>query len=432
MGSICFSRKEYFCKDCFLRFIRGKQRKLMMEDKFKVQYPQKGVESVSQNVMLALSMGSSSLVLFDILFNLLLEQTKTHRGRQGFHLKVVIVDESTLSDSDYSVRDKVEELKEAYGIDHNCPVDVSFKIVDPNQFILDSDQVGSILIDNDFQSYITGNNSEDTKKLTITEILDQTPNRSSREDILEMVIYQLLIRTCLVINCQTILFGHSMTKLADQVISLTVRGRASLIGKRLTDAVEIHNGSEIHIIHPLRDVLKSEVVHYSEMLQLERFNVMNQKKAADLLKSKVNKSMTVNELTRSYFDSIEGDYSEVVSTVVKIGTKLDQLRSTEHNKRCIVCDIQLSSDPKHWLENITVNEPAPVVTEADINNLRIYSETCLLEDDASKLVMNPGSEVDMCYACLTSLQDIRSAFRWPVARASKEQILDEFTIGDDI
>lgn len=77
-------------------FIRGKLRKQINEERYKVKFGKSLELYGTQKVLLALSGGESSIVLLDIIGALLEGQNKQHKGKQGFDLVVVNLDESEM------------------------------------------------------------------------------------------------------------------------------------------------------------------------------------------------------------------------------------------------------------------------------------------------------------------------------------------------
>ncbi|GME82069.1 unnamed protein product [[Candida] boidinii] len=153
------SRNDNFCKQCFIRFIRGKQRKHMNDEKFRAKYGKDPVEidSRTPRVLLSLSIGKSSLVLLDVVFSLLLEQSKMPRSHIGFKLTIAIIDDSDLftldSNNKLTPLKYIELIKQFYGDEFLNDLDINFKIINSNNFTLNSNDLQKkIKINKDYEA----------------------------------------------------------------------------------------------------------------------------------------------------------------------------------------------------------------------------------------------------------------------------------------
>lgn len=81
----------------------------------------------------------------------------------------------------------------------------------------------------------------------------------------------MILRVAAEEGCQTILYGHCMTRLANEIIALTVKGRGSIIHKAITDHVETIDSKEIKVMFPLREILYAEIAAYIKLAELQEF-----------------------------------------------------------------------------------------------------------------------------------------------------------------
>ncbi|CCG20606.1 Ncs2 protein [Candida orthopsilosis Co 90-125] len=423
-SAILKARGEYHCKECYLRLVRGKQRKQMSSEKYKINY-KKSTLGQLEKVLLAFSGGISSLVLLDVLGNLLLEQQQTHIGLQGFEIVVVNIDEKELSSLDKEVMSILPELLTRFK-----PVKISFKTVSLDSYV-DLNSLKEIRIENDFTSLA---NAVDAQSCTFIDLLSRCPNKSSVEDLLTIVFEKLLLQAAYDEGCGTIVLGHSMTRIANEIIALTVKGRGSSIHRLISNRTENYNDKDIDIIYPLRDLLFAEIDEYAVLSDLKKYEVYSK-----VVKSRVSKNLTIRDLVSNYFTNLDvTGYSSTASTVMKIGQKLGSPES-KPNTNCKVCGVEIYQDPKGWLKMITVNEPALIETEEERNYLEMY---------LSSVEHNPnrsfnGENIDLCYGCITTLNGVRGEdFVWPIEpelnlkyreasnEANKKQVLNEFVLTD--
>lgn len=420
--ALLISRKEKFCKICFLRFIRGKQRKQMQDDKYKVKYGKNSENCVQLKVLLALSGGISSLVLLDVMVSLLREQYDMHKGKQGFELVVLNIDEFELKSLNKRVNMVVRQLEEQLK-----PIKVTHKNLDLNSYILDQSMLEKIVLNGDFSAFSQKINHE--KEYSISEILSLCPNKSSLEDLLTIIYDELILRTAHLEGCETILYGHSMTRIANEIIALTVKGRGSSIYQTISDHSVKFRSKDYSILFPLRDVLFAEILAYGELTELNNLVVESTKPV-----SRITKNMTIRDLTTNYFSQLDATgYASTASTVVKIGDKLGAPKFDEDSKICQVCGTEIHQDPKEWLRRITVNKPAPLETDEEKAYTELYKQTFDRGDEADT---DDNSHMNICYGCTVTISGIKqnNGFIWPIKNHEKDEereILNQYILTDD-
>lgn len=420
--SILISRKEHFCKRCFIRFIRGKQRKQMQDDRLKVKYGEVAEKLGAQKVLLPSSFGVSSLVLTDAVASLLQEQVESHKGKQAFELIILNIDEFELKSLEKGSREVISKLLKNYE-----NVDIRFKSLNLSSYILDQEMLQKISITKQFAAFHESI-SIATKNYTLNDILDLCPNKSSVEDLLGVIYDELVIRTAYLEGCETIVYGHSMTRIANEVIALTVKGRGSTIYKAISDHTATFRSKEFLIKFPLRDVLLAEIVAYSELLDLDQYQIKSNKAT-----SKITKNMTIRGITTQYFNHLDNNgYASTASTVVKTGDKLGAPKFDEVSSMCQICGVEIHQDPKEWLRRITVSEAMPLENEEEFTYAEQYKSHYGDFDNQDFSEMN---HLNVCYGCIVTLGGIKpdTGFVWPIKNPEDEEreILNEYILTDD-
>lgn len=432
--AILISRKEKFCKNCFIRFIRGKQRKQMQDDMYKVKYGPIAEKLGHQKVLLALSGGPSSLVLLDVMASLLQEQYEAHKGKQGFELIIVNLDEYELNKLNKRVQDVIPELLKRYE-----PVPVKFQVLSLDSYV-DQETLQSISLRKDFTGVV--GELDKSKEYRLMDLLDMCPNKSSAEDLLTIVYDHLILNVAYKEDCQTVIYGHSMTRLANEIIALTVKGRGSIIHRAIADHTTKYLDKDIRILFPLRDVLYAELLAYAEISDLNKYVI-----ESTIEKSKVTKNLTIRDITTNYFKQLDATgYASTASTVVKTGEKLGAPQDQQVLAHCQVCGDDIYRDPREWLRRITVNDPAPVETDEEREYVELYKRTFgeLEEKNID------GEPLSICYGCLVTLGGVKQqlGFTWPIRQhgqaekielkwvhrddeMEKKKILDEYVLTDD-
>lgn len=405
--AVLISRKEHFCAKCFVWFMRGKQRKQMLDERYKVKYGAVLERLGTQRVLLPVSFGASSLVLLDMIASLLQEQNLAHKGKQGFELVVLHLKEDT------EASEKLEKIVASYH-----PVSIKFQVVDIDDVIVD--ERIRISVSNEFDVLREKlAESDPLAKYTVSQLLDLSPSRSLRADLLAIIYEDLIFQTAIAEGCQTVLLGHSMTRLATEVISLTVKGRGLSIHQSIADGPRNIGNHTVHVIYPLRDILYAEVeaiLKFSDgILQFIR-QLMGPE-------TKIVKNMTVQALTAQYFENLDATgYSSTASTVVKTAEKLGGPKEPKVAV-CDVCGGDIHQDPHKWLRNITVADAAPIETEEEQNYAKLYEA----EQTSGA---SSGERMTVCYGCTVTLSGAGNGFVWPV-RLTKEEVLDEFVLTDE-
>ncbi|KAK9359752.1 hypothetical protein V1504DRAFT_476723 [Lipomyces starkeyi] len=394
------SRKEQFCKDCFVRFLRGKQRKQMAD--YKVCYdPSTSTPQIPPKILLALSLSESSLSLLEMLVSLLHEQRTMHRGNSGFELFVVHVDQSNVYPypSGMESASILESIRQTYN--DTCttictPVDGFFA---DTKSLLHFIHNGSDIADYSFLADLTLDG-----KITVPDVLSNIRDRTSKLDILQTIREALVFNTAKQLQCTTIVWGDTMSRLAERTLSLTAKGRGSVIPYLLSDG--FRNG--IYNIYPLREVLRAEAEEYVKMLDISKYVSKPSIKAPNVLRM-----MTIDDLLANYFADIETGFPSIVSTVVRTAAKLTD-KVADARSICALCGLPCDDKcPERWLQDITVNQSAP--------SFDATSE----QDDIGPEKDEPRPII--CYGCLVATNG--ASFPWiSTLRNSKEEVLDEYEL----
>ena len=473
------SRKEKFCDECFIKFVSTKQRKQMMKDEyfrnlFKVIYPFEKEGSVSK-ILLPLSLSDSgSLVMLDIVHNLLLEQTKQHNNRTGFTVDVLTVfteeNVSVIKERMESlINEKMSQLNKISNI-------FNVHFIDVNEFFNNASEVSTFIIDNEnFEIFSKSKSVDDSNILTLKEILGKyCLNNSSRSDLISIIKTQLIKHFAYENGYNAIMWGHSMTKLSEVIISLVVKGKGSQIATFLdSESFDTLNNKPCKYknLYPMKDLLSVEIESFLQIRNLAQFLInveetnvkpnclIARKSLPSLGQQKLVKNMTINEITNKYFQDIQNDYSNIISTVLRTADKLTQPKSSMAKpSQCQICQSKIYTNPSNWLNRITVTSPYPVETTEEKYLFKQWQDSKLgqshthyvellneIKQGASNSLDVEDGDVKLCYGCLillnTSIKDKNLV--WPkvdtmditanATNNNKElsQILDQFEINSD-
>ncbi|AGO12825.1 AaceriACR271Cp [[Ashbya] aceris (nom. inval.)] len=448
------SRNETFCGACFSRFVLLKFRKQMMLDEyyqqvFKVLYADKNrtaeeadEENARSVILVPLSLGSSSLAMLDLLNQTLIEQRSAH-NRTGFQVKVVLCGFST----------EMDELKKLAGWLQTERLAANADCID--FYFLDLDRSFS---DCEVDKLLLASEGYDTRKVTSTgesatlsDILDQFSGRSSRDDMLCFARQHLIKRFASQHQVKVIMWGHSVTRLADEIVSLVIKGRGAQIASALNSTdMDAEYGALFKNLYPLRDVLLSELDAYCTLANLQRYIynyslqdslfIKRQGEATQANRAvSMAKNMTINELTRQYFDAVEKDYSNVISTIVRTGSKLDYPNaSTADVIHCSICNNRVYIDASKWLKSITVNDCHPPVSDEDLSMLQMWEasskgQETIAQKHARSDIWSAATEAPLCYGCIVTLNETKEKeLNWPSRENEVSEVLAEFTLTDEV
>lgn len=448
------SRKETFCEECFAKFVSLKQRKRMMgddfyRDVFKVSYNKDGTHGVGK-VAMGFDFQSSSLVALDVIIQVLREQNRQHRGKVGFELDLVSIykDEENLNQFKNSWQEIISS--ERYSGD-DILNHIKIHLIDVNTFYNDK-ILRQILVHNiDFNAMAM--KWEEDDKFTVAGLLKLCPNRNTRNDFWNTIVKHTVKKFAMQSHCSVLIWGHSMTRLADQILGMVIKGRGAHVASSLdTDNFDVSYGGSFKNLYPMKDILLSEIDAYTISQGLESYLVDYTLRRSLLIaeedanKDKTNsmlvKNMTINELVRKYYDDMEGEYSNIVSTVLRTGDKLQTpvkyLEEGESAKKCSVCSNAIYSDPSLWLRSITVIKGHPIETEEEqvYYNQWKESKVGIETEQYMKLkdtVWENGEAIPLCYGCTINLNGIKGKnIIWP--KNDKEElqnVLDEYQLTDD-
>lgn len=388
----------------------------MSDEKYKVKF---GDKVVPEKVLFPLSFGHSSIVLLDILVSLYNEQLRNPRAKLGFQLIILHIDDSSVTGYENDVSEIIKIAESRYNF---SKYSIVFKRVDINSFTNNKEALKKITLMKNFDTFKLPQNIESVN--SVKDIFDACPNRASKHDLTQIIQRELIKNFAIVNDCKSIVWGHNMSRLAAEVISLTVKGRGSEIYSNLTDGVENYKNWNIENIHPLRDVSQNEVDIFVDFQDLSSMILIPKDKVEKLMV----KQKTINEVVTDYYKVVDTEYDNIVSTVVKTGAKLVEPKNYD-GKLCSICKGKIYNDPMNWSRAITFNEsiaPENEIEEASLQEWKDAHQDELIELENDEKVL-----VDICYGCSVTLCSVKkSSLVWPVHNheRTKEEILNEFII----
>ncbi|XBW38704.1 hypothetical protein QEN19_004292 [Hanseniaspora menglaensis] len=440
--AVAKTRKEYFCKECFSKFILLKQRRTLISDKDKFLETVMKVTYKTPNdekILLALSFGKSSLVVLQNLIEYLNNQY-SQQQKTGFILETITVVEN---DDEYKkFKEIIKTLEKLKDFEILNKGSIKFRVVNINQ-LLNQEKLSLLKLNIEDYKLLVEDINEAASIININQLLidsfgTQYKTLSSKEDFKNIAIKNTIEAVFHSFNYKALVYGSSMSKLATEIVTNTVIGRGDVIAKNLDTK-----------FYPLTDVFYSEVDAYYQLvinnndilLKGEEFSssnsilIQNDNHFEILKKSKQTK--TISDITMDYFNTIEGDYANVISTVVKTGLKLGNpnafISASENLKHCKICSSNISKkqNPADWINKITVMKPAPINTDEERANYDHWkTETALAVDKGSEAT---NEECDnLCYGCTVTLNtSSHKSIKWNTSNkdaALLNQVLEDFVL----
>lgn len=407
------TRQANFCQPCFITFIQQKQRKAM--EGCKVLFARPGcVLPPAINIMIPISFGQSSLALLDMANAQLEEQAKTYENAAGFTLNAVFIDCSEADPLEKEPKEIISELEKRFRHARFTTIPLSRAFEGASAVTLKHNR--------DYSSFVSNISEEPT---SLQQLLSCVGTKSAREDVISVLQRHLIVEEAHRQNetlPTTVAWGHNATRLAELTLSLTIKGR----GNRIHAQVLEHKDSKGSIsglpeIHPLNDVLSYEIPFYNSFVNVSDLVTNTVSKP-----SQVTKNLSIDQLMHQYFENIQTNFPSIASTVVRTAAKLDDPNAGKQGLTpCLICTSPV--DPNQslaWLTNITVNDPAAPETEEE--------EELSKKSKAEKAHEKKNDTVsqlpvpNLCYGCIITIRDTDN-FTFP-KRASKQEILDEFTL----
>lgn len=391
----------------------------MQDEKFKVKF---NVAAERPKVLLDMRNDHESYVLFDILISMFTEQvSQGPKAVRGFDLIVCTINDS----SAYKV--DVESIKNLYSSEVLERLGIQFVTLDCDAFVSENTLENIRLDLENFQAFVS-HDMEKNQIKTYSDLLSQIVDISTKEDIAEIVHENMVLSAAQQHMCSVVVKSHSMTKMAVDILSDTIRGRGSEIPLKFQDK---YSSGDFEVIFPLRDVLNSEIRLYSKIKSLDDLSPILKVKFS--VSDRSTKNKTVNNMVTEYFQTLELEYPEVVSTVVKIGAKLTNIEqhSSAPLKHCEICKVAIYHDPKQWLEQITVPGHVGPQSEEEEANLKRYVDSLVTNVDSKPETKQINeTETNLCYGCMVTLgvSEIKD-FQWP-EKPTREEILAEYIIDD--
>jgi cytoplasmic tRNA 2-thiolation protein 2 len=278
----------------------------------------------SRKILLALSLGVSSISLLNILdCHLKTQRSKT--GRTGFSLLVLFVDCSSVDNSAPN-REVLDQVSQRYP-------DYEFAKVKLEDIFRDG--AADDLLHDIFPDACPATNNSTLERLST--LMNSLTSATARADVVPMLKTRLIVEEAKRLGCEGVLWGDSTTRLAVKTLAETAKGRGFSLPWQIADG---QSPFGVNFNFPLRDLLKKELVSYVDMLDPPLTPLVDQEQQTPTSIS--SKSTTIDDLVKQYFESAEQTLPSTVANVVRTMSKLEAKPTSDADARCKLCKMPVS------------------------------------------------------------------------------------------
>lgn len=313
-------RSEPLCHSCFCKYVQTKVVKRM--ESFRVKHSDPGHERV---LLLPLSFGSCSTTLLHLLSEHMKGQVE-RTGRSGYKLHVLHVDEGFNSDGNAS-RMQLDTVKARFP-EHTYSL----------SSLAETTSMEDITSLFKGETKHESRDSSKTPPPSISELLSSLTSATSRTDTLQILRRRLITTFAKQHSCESLLWAHSTTRLAEITLAETAKGRGASIPWLVSDTSSPHG---IQYFYPMRELLTKEIIAFSALVEPPISDLIVQ----DVVKPAVStKNTSIDDLMRQYFESVEREYPSIVANVVRTTGKLQAPEVREAEERCELCEMPLGEE----------------------------------------------------------------------------------------
>lgn len=345
--------KDSMCKSCFLLFVRHKFRATLGATKLVPRGAKILVSfSGSANDICLLSM--TKLGVDDFSFKKLCVE-----------LEVVFVDTSSIDTSDIDEKLKrIEEVKDVMSqfTDIECHY---ASIEDPEKVLKISE--------------VTKENLKSESNFLKT--FNSLQSLTSKQDFIENSKSQSLRKIAKTLDCSFIFISDISSMIAKRLMENMSLGRGSSVAHDVSFCDD--RTEEIKILRPLKDLSSIEVESYSKFYNL-RFI------PTKFFGEDAGKFASIQNLTSSFIDGLQENFSGTVSTVFRSCGKIAP--KVEEN-RCQMCHSAMDVESSKTLFAIEFSRVVSEMADQQLENV----EKC--EEKAQKAVEGSSIKKNLCHGC---------------------------------
>jgi cytoplasmic tRNA 2-thiolation protein 2 len=319
-------RNRRLCRDCFIKYVNAKILKRMESYRFK-----NNNDDTRRKLLLPVSGGISSLVLLQVLESQLQRQ-RSKRTRTAYELLVLLVDR------DLGIDDTLRTRRVTWyqSLQARFP-SLSFASVQSLSNVLAFDRV----IEDDMKVFGLARLHDESDLDFTRRIVASAASPTASADLEEILLNRLIVSWAKQHDCESILWGHSDSRLAAKALAGVAKGRGGSLPFQISDGPST---AGINFNYPLRDLFQPELSLYASSLP-EVFSELVIEDDA-IPREKVSmRNTSIDDLLTTYINSQGEKYPSIMANVVRTASKLRTTESNEATKNCRICLVQYQADP---------------------------------------------------------------------------------------
>jgi len=306
-------RRRRLCNDCFGKYVGSKVLKRMESYRFKP-----GQRPYGRKLFLPLSGGVSSLVLLQVL-DAQLQRQVANRNKTAYELVLAhVVLPQQESPGAAAWRTTLQE---------------SF----PSHFFLQPLALHDIFgrddeFEGDLAHFGIRRVNDERDQDFLSRIFSSATSVTTRSDLQDIILKRVLVAAAKTQDCESILWGHSDSRLAASTLASVAKGRGGSVSASITDGP---SSDGINNNYPLRDLFKSELELYASITPGSLSDLVTESNTATKAPTTI-RNTSIDDLLTTYILSQGEKYPSIMANVVRTAGKL-QVVDPASNARCRLC-----------------------------------------------------------------------------------------------
>jgi cytoplasmic tRNA 2-thiolation protein 2 len=305
-------RNRHLCATCFIRYVNSKILKRMESYRFKNL-----AGDHKRRLFLPLSGGVSSLVLLQVL-DAQLQKQIGNRNRTAYDLvvaRVLLPDENR------------EEAQVEYGkLSSRFPLHHFLPLIESHDILVADDT-----FEQDLNHFGLLRFEAESDERFLSRMLASARSVTTRLDLQTIVLRRLLVSKAKAEGCESMLWGHSDSRLAALSLADVAKGRGGSVPAMIADGPSLHG---VNFNYPARDLFKVELETYASVLP-EPLPCDSDQATAQPPASVRNTS--IDALLTTYITSQGAKYPSIMANVVRTATKLQVKSEGQGGRPCTFC-----------------------------------------------------------------------------------------------
>jgi cytoplasmic tRNA 2-thiolation protein 2 len=319
-------RKRRLCRDCFMKYVNSKVLKRMESYRFGSNNA-----DTRRRLLLPVSGGVSSLVLLQVLHSQMQRQL-AKRNKTAYQLLVVIIGDNLTTTNNENAHENTWYA--ALQIKFPTVSFIPMKSL-PEVFTLDPTIEGAL------QAFGVNRLAAESDRDFVIRILSPASSLTAGSDLHEILLNRLIVSCAKQHDCESILWGHSDSRLAAKALAGVAKGRGGSLPFEICDGL---SKSGVNFSYPLRDLFKPELSLYASLLPEVFSELITRGGPAPREKTSI-RNTSIDDLLTDYIISQGEKYPSIMANVVRTASKLRSPSLDETASSCQICLVPLQRDP---------------------------------------------------------------------------------------